>query len=618
MMRTSLLSALRPHIPHTLLGLLLLLHLALAARTHINNGFIPGEIMHSGYHLVVNISRILQGYEYDNTMMNSFAGETSFFGPPKALPWSDPRFFWQELSQGRLAHLWRNSLSADSWTEWPHHIFLAALVHLISGGSVLATAMTSQIYVVILLLSVFGIGRMVRDRWTGLAAALIASGYPGIFAIGRTHHDSLPVAALATAVVYLLLKSEGFSRIGPSALAGLVAFFLSRSGESTSMTVLGGLICSGPFLWALWRSPIWRRPRIYLLPIAGLLLFLGQIMIIVLLDWQRLHNFIFDYAPQGVTNTESFAVVHSHIQKNIAEILPYLAYPVEFTVRLLKPLMTLWLLLGAALLWRAPAGLRLALTLMVAIPLLSLSWMPKKATWYVIPLLPALALITTHGLLGLRSLRARTAALCLASLSGLFMLVGTAMAPALTSRVLDPAGLSTVVRKAVRIPYLNHLWVGPPDPSVASPGLKVIVAQFLRHHEETGLDRKTSNLVVMLPRSSAGQQLRYSVELQSPDILTIVPIPESPPLEKIPEHRFRYLLFLDEYSRLVPMPKTESEIERHSRNNPKALVPFITRLTKMEWIRVDLPCGPIYQHALDFTVSLVSTAQDGTRLYKVP
>ena len=587
---SSLFSALRRRIPNILLGLLLLIHIALAARTHINNAFIPGDIQHQGFHLVVSICRILQGYEYTEGT-NSLAALANFTSPPKALPWSEPHFLWQELSQGRLALLWRNSDKLSYWTDWPHSSLLPALVYFISGGSVLATALAPQLYVAILLLSVFGIGRQALGKWYGLAAAVIASGYFGIIAVGRTHHDSLLVAALSTAVVYLLLKSKGFTRIGPSALAGLVVFLLSRSGETISMTALGGLICFGPFLWALWCSPIWRRPKITSRPTYGLLLFLGQIIAILWLDGQRLSHFFINNVPKSMTNTESFAMVDPSISNPMAWILPYLSYLVELAVNLVQPLMALWLLLGAALLWRAPAGLRLVLVLMVMIPLLPLTLLPKKANWYLIPLLPGMALITAYGLAGLKSIRARTVTLCLASLCGMFMLVGSSLAPALTNRILDLGGITSVVRKAVWIPYLNYLNVGPPT-------FKATVTQFIRHHEATGLEGRTSNLVAVLTLNGSGERFRYPVELKHPELRLIIPNIQSPPLTGIPGQRFRYLLFFDELGRLSPMPKSEREFEKYYRINHKMVLPFITGLRKLKWNRVDLSSGPIYQQDL--------------------
>ena len=590
-MGSSILSLLRPRLPQALLGLLLLLHLGLAAKFHIQRAFIPFDIVvhHSSFRKVVDYRRLLEGYE-SNEQMDNIGSWPIIIGPPKALPWSDPHFLWQELSQGRLANLWHNPKHL-LWTDWPHPLFLAALVHLMSGGSILATALVPQLYLAILLLSVFGIGRMAGDKWTGLVAAIIVSGYPGIIGPGLSHHDSMPLAALGMAVVYLLLKSKGFSRLGPSALAGLVIFLMFRSGEIITSTALGGIICIGPFLWALWSSPIWRRPKVAPRVLAGLLLFLGQITVILFLEWPRIYDYIFTYVPSYIAQVDWQATVGPGMPECMARILPYLAYLVEFSVELVQPLMFLWLLIGAVLLWRAPAGLRLALVLMVMIPLLALSWIPKKSSWYVIPLLPGLALITAHGLAGLRSARAKTLALCLASLSSLFMLVGTSLAPDFTQRTMGLAGLSTMVRNTVQINTFINI-----QSSNHHLNWKAAMTQFIRYHEEKGPARAASNLAVLL---TAGAEpslyFRYAVELKHPDILTISIHPSDPFSRKIPWHQIRYLILFDEFCQLTPMLKSEDDFYKFYRENLKDFKYFITGMNKLNWTRVDLASGPIYQ-----------------------
>jgi 4-amino-4-deoxy-L-arabinose transferase-like glycosyltransferase len=68
----------------------------------------------------------------------------------------------------------------------------------------------NQSFFLILILSIFGLGKILFDRKTGLLAAFIISFYPGAVGFSRVYVLEFPILAISTACVYLLIKSEGF------------------------------------------------------------------------------------------------------------------------------------------------------------------------------------------------------------------------------------------------------------------------------------------------------------------------------------------------------------------------------------------------------------------------
>jgi 4-amino-4-deoxy-L-arabinose transferase-like glycosyltransferase len=85
----------------------------------------------------------------------------------------------------------------------------------------------NQSFFLILILSIFGLGKILFDRKTGLLAALIISFYPGVFGYSRVYVLEFAILAVSTACVYLLIKSEGFKNFKYSLCFGF-AFALGE------------------------------------------------------------------------------------------------------------------------------------------------------------------------------------------------------------------------------------------------------------------------------------------------------------------------------------------------------------------------------------------------------
>lgn len=109
-----------------------------------------------------------------------------------------------------------------SWNRPPlAHLTVVPLYRLF-GVSTDVALMKNAVYVAILLLSVYGIGRRVYNARIGLLAALIVSTYPILFSISRMPYIDYALTAMVALCIYLLVACDCFRHRGYSLLLGLV------------------------------------------------------------------------------------------------------------------------------------------------------------------------------------------------------------------------------------------------------------------------------------------------------------------------------------------------------------------------------------------------------------
>ncbi len=509
----------------------------------------------------------------------------------------------------------------------PLPFFLPGVAHKVFGGSILAAALTPQLFLALLLFSVYGIGRRAGGPWLGLAAAVIASGYPGVYQIARTHHDSLATSALAAAMICLLVYCRGFTRLRICALAGVTAYLSTLVSESVSFTLLIALIAAGPFAMEFVR--LLRRCRSRsadaMRGMVGLALFLAPVCL--LFGWDRIGAFM-AHGQSSLSEVSAFALVGSHVPSSLHGFVSLSAYFFRITFATLQPLMTLWLIAGAVLLWRAPRGERLAVALSVAVPLVLLSVMPKKADQYIVPLCPGLALTTALGLRGIRSLKLRRWAMGLAALCGLMMPLFYALVPSRVRDRVDLDQISPLIKTVVETsflplgdkgnrPHLSHRTRGLP---LAIAGNELVAHDLKNNPRGSGPRR----VAVFGPIGHYVEGFRYVVELTHPEMFVIDFLQGSLPLEfqyqiiaQLPAYKFDYLVFIGEefeddpdefpyegwdavearedYISWVTQPGRHGLGESAQKEWEARVRRFAADLLKRQWKRVELSAGPIYQ-----------------------
>ena len=116
-------------------------------------------------------------------------------------------------------------------------------LYLVFGRSTDVAVMTNILYLIILILSIYGIGRRIHSREVGLMAAFIVSVFPIIFGLSRSYWQDFPLTAMVSLSTYLLIRTDYFRDKKYSILFGLSIGL----GMLTKWTYF--VFLTGPFLY---------------------------------------------------------------------------------------------------------------------------------------------------------------------------------------------------------------------------------------------------------------------------------------------------------------------------------------------------------------------------------
>jgi 4-amino-4-deoxy-L-arabinose transferase-like glycosyltransferase len=97
-----------------------------------------------------------------------------------------------------------------SWNRPPLRHFAAVPFYRVFGISTDVALMSNALFMVILFFSVYGIGKRMYSRSTGLLAAFLVSMYPVLFGISRLSYVDYALTAMVALAVYSLVRTEGF------------------------------------------------------------------------------------------------------------------------------------------------------------------------------------------------------------------------------------------------------------------------------------------------------------------------------------------------------------------------------------------------------------------------
>jgi hypothetical protein len=163
--------------------------------------------------------------------------------------------YFKDFSAG---HLLRPFVGFDTYP--PLVRVVGALAIFLFGMHPMALVLSSNfVFVPLLALGCYGVGKVLAGPRAGLLAAVFALGSPMFVSMMHQYDLDPPQAAMVAVTVWALLASRRFERAGVSALAG-VLFGLALMTKETSAIFIAGLLV------ALVIRGGWRQPR-------GLLLF---------------------------------------------------------------------------------------------------------------------------------------------------------------------------------------------------------------------------------------------------------------------------------------------------------------------------------------------------------
>ena len=368
-----------------LLVLVILAEARLSLAQDARNHSLPPETHHQQYLTVRRLAREIEGWAPVDPKCAPWNCNAGFDLPPEQ---ATPEPFVESTRW-----LW------DQGDKYPnrsplHGLPSAALVVLFPGSAAVA-ALGLRFWFAILLFGVYQLGCMARGPLTGLLAAVLTAGTPGLFATAQLHADTTALGALGTWLVVAILASDALLRLRWAFATALLTLALYRCVENASnmFGVWMGLIA--PAMAALIAAVVgFRRDR----------------------RWRRLVGFVLVATlPIGITihylrdeSTMTYirtAVSESHSdwlgQYSLTHV-PQLAFFEELARNLVRLPLLAFVLLGLLSLVRSPLQYRWVLLGSFCIPLAGLTYIGRLGTWYFIPAIPVMMCASAIGLGAIR------------------------------------------------------------------------------------------------------------------------------------------------------------------------------------------------------------------------
>ncbi|MGQ9598146.1 MAG: ArnT family glycosyltransferase [Anaerolineae bacterium] len=172
----------------------------------------------------------------------------------------------------------RTFFAALTWSD-----YYPPLVHLTAAGfyklfgvSMDVAAMSTSLYLVILLLAVYGLGEQRGGPWIGLASAFFISVFPIVFSMSRYLYIDLALTAMVALNLCLLLRTARFQRKGVSLLYGVslgLGLLTKWTFAAFAAAPLGAILTSSGLIHDALRAlhPIaWNRRRLLLASLFAL------------------------------------------------------------------------------------------------------------------------------------------------------------------------------------------------------------------------------------------------------------------------------------------------------------------------------------------------------------
>ncbi len=266
-----------------------------------------------------------------------------------------------------------------SWPTLVH--FLAALIAFVSSDILFWSRFSSTIYFIILISSIYLLGKNIYSRAAGLIAAYLVSFYPGIFGSSRSSGLDLPLASVVCLVFYFLLRSDEFRRIRYSLFFGL--------SLGLGMLVKGQLLffIALPLLYVIFNGFRDKSKRKgFILNVCGAFCLA---LLIASIWWCRIFSVEGGYIASSI-----FLIKYSAIVNNLIFYL-YAGY---FNI---SPIFSVMFIFSLLFYLRRLNKIKLILIFWFTVPFLIYSVIPFAHDRYIFPAFGAVALITAIGLLEL-------------------------------------------------------------------------------------------------------------------------------------------------------------------------------------------------------------------------
>ena len=284
-----------------------------------------------------------------------------------------------------------SSLALKSFDNSPPLLYLVTIpFYLLAGTDRGAAEMVNVLFVSLMILSVYGIGRRLYTETAGLIAAALLASYPAIVGLSKFYLADVPETAMVTLAVYAALRATSTPRTSRSILLGLAC------GAGLLATWRFAIYFAGPIAYLLLSSEKKLLSTSSLAARRRNLLLGGGAAALVAGPWYGVH------LPELIS---SISGVRWGFPSSTAFLKSLLFYPCAFIAILLLPMTLLFLVGLAATLMRRKAVLLPALWLLV--PMVLLLPVRQKTPRALTPVLPAAALLTAAGISMMRTVPLR-------------------------------------------------------------------------------------------------------------------------------------------------------------------------------------------------------------------
>ena len=331
---------------------------------------------------------------------------------------------------------------------YPPFVYLASVPFaLLFGPSVDALIRVHAIFLAILLAATYELGRRLDRPATGLTAALLVGMYPILYGLSRHYLLDLPLVAMVALAVCCLVRAEAFQHLGASLLFG-VAVGLGMLTKWTFVVFIVAPFVISCVAMVKEYSPA-RLRNMLLSVLAG-----G----VIASPWYLANlNML-----AGFFQTNGFLAAALEGDPPIVSLRSWLYYAdALINHQLFLPFVVLFVLGLVLVLWKHKLDRSTGIVLAwVLVPYLLFSAFVNKDIRYVLPYLPAIALLTALGWAQVRNRRVARAIWAATAVYALFQYAGLSFglshrlgARALPAHVALPLGdlRLTLYRESVHL-----------------------------------------------------------------------------------------------------------------------------------------------------------------------
>jgi len=350
--------------------------------------------------------------------------------------------YWEAISSGS-ENWWQDVLNVEPFYPPLYHLSLIPL-SLFFGFTLDTGVIGNSFFMVVLILSTYGIGRIIYSKNIGLFASFLVSCYPLIVSMSREYIISVMLTSITALAYYLFLKSENFENkkysflfsiiyasglmvkwtffiyTFPVVLAGLWGQKLNFRDRIFQFTYYFGLICALiiiPFFIYILGAYRWIPLILELILILALiksftfasitiqkiinLVSLTCISILICFPWYA-HNLI-----NILIGMSKFAFPSSVLKGGMAWNIPIQGFYIEVIGRQMGyPLMSITVVAFLFYIFKK-YRFNWVLFAWAILPIIVFTFVNNKGARYTMPTLPAMALITSVVLINIKNIPLR-------------------------------------------------------------------------------------------------------------------------------------------------------------------------------------------------------------------